>query len=146
MRMLAALIAIGACSASAGSAPDPAWTRAWASADCAPWDGAATSVYMSDAPEDSVAAYPLLRISVYHSIGSVTGARWNIGGSGEDGAAGVLCAPGSTCTSATGGWVEFEGASQDGALRGRYQLTMPDGRRLRGSFAAPVKQTTVLCG
>ncbi len=146
MRMLAALVAIGACSASAGSAPDPGWKRAWASADCAPWDGAAASVYMSDAPEDSVSAYPMLRISVYHHIASVAGARWAIGGSGPDGAAGVLCAPGSNCTSATGGWVEFERATPDGALHGRCQLTMPDGRRLHGSFVAPVRRTAVLCG
>jgi hypothetical protein len=146
MRVLAMILAIGACTASAGSAPDTEWKRAWATADCAPWDGAATSVYMSDGPEDSLAAYPFLRISVYHDLSSVAGARWAIGGSGQDGASGVLCAPGSTCASATGGWVEFDGAPAGGPLRGRYQLTMPDGHRLTGSFSAPVRQTAVMCG
>jgi hypothetical protein len=101
---------------------------------------------MTDAPEDSVAAYPLLRISVYHDMGSVTGARWPIGKSVPDGAAGVLCAPGTNCASATGGWVEFEGTTADGSLRGRYQLTMPDRSELAGSFLAPVQHTRVMCG
>lgn len=146
MRVLALIIAIGGCTASAGSVPGTEWKRAWVTADCAPWDGAATSVYMTDAPEDSVTAYPLLRISVYHELGSVTGARWSIGESREDGAAGVLCGPGTDCTSATGGWVEFVRTTRAGALAGRYEFTMPDGRRLAGSFVAPVRQTRVMCG
>jgi hypothetical protein len=133
MRALALIVAIGGSVASASSAPGIEWKRAWAAADCAPWDGAAASVYMTDAPEDSVAAYPLLRISVYHALGSVSGARWSIGESKPDGAAGVLCGPGTNCTSATGGWVEFEGAAAGGPLRGRYELTMA---RAAGSPAA----------
>lgn len=146
MRALALIIGIGGCAASAGSTPDTEWKRAWAAADCAPWDGAATSVFMTDAPEDSVAAYPLLRISVYHDMGSVIGARWSIGEPGPDGAAGVLCPPGANCASATGGWVEFETSTADGTLRGRYELTMPDGHRLAGAFVAPVQHTRVMCG
>jgi hypothetical protein len=146
MRSLALILVIAGCTASAGSTPDSQWKRAWAAADCAPWDGAATSVFMTDAPEDSVAAYPLFRISVYHDMGSVTGARWRIGESVPDGATGVLCAPGANCASATGGWVEFESTTADGSLRGHYELTMPDGGRLAGSFLAPVRHTRVMCG
>ncbi len=146
MKALLLIVVIGACTASAGSAPSTEWQRAWATADCAPWDGAATSIYMTDAPEDSLAAYPVLRISVYHDLRSVSGSRWVIGESTPDGAAGVLCGPGTSCTSATGGWVEFEGATAGGPLRGRYELRMPDGRRMAGGFAAPVHQTAVMCG
>ncbi len=146
MKALALIVVLGACTMSSGDTLGTTWKRAWASADCAPWDGLAASVFMTDAPEDSVAAYPLLRISVYHPLGSVGGKRWSIGESGPDGAAGVLCAPGTNCTSATGGWVEFQPATEAGPLRGRYLLTMPDGRPLTGSFSAPVRQRTMMCG
>ena len=146
MKLVALILAVGACSASAGSAPETEWSRAWATSDCAPWDGAATSVFMTDAPGDSTTGYPLLRISVYHAIGSISGARWQVGESRADAAAGVLCPAQGTCIGATAGWVDFDAATEAGPLRGRYQLTMPDGSRLIGHFDAPVKQTVVLCG
>lgn len=146
MKRLALMILLGACSASAGSAPGTEWTRAWASADCAPWDGMATSVFMTDAPEDSTPPYPLLRISVYHDLESVSGARWIVGESKPDAAAGVMCPAQGACIGAIGGWVYFERTAGTGVLRGSYELTMPDGSRLTGSFVAPVKDTRALCG
>jgi hypothetical protein len=146
MRPLALIILLGGCSTSGGSAPGPEWARAWAAADCAPWDGAATSIIMTDAAEDSAMPYPQLRISVYHDLQSVGGARWQVGELRPDGGAGVYCSADDACTAATGGWVDVDAATAGGALRGRYQLTMPDGRRFSGSFVAPVRQTTMLCG
>ncbi len=140
------MVVLGACSASADSPQGTEWSRAWASADCAPWDGTATSVFMTDAPEDSSTPYPMLRISVYHSLQTVSGARWQIGESRADGAAGVMCPAQGTCTGATAGWIDFERGGEAGPLRGHYELTMPDGSKLTGSFVAPVKNTRVLCG
>jgi hypothetical protein len=146
MRALAAIVILGACSAPVSSAPATEWTRAWAVADCAPWDGSATSIIMTDAPDDSPPPFPQLRISVYHDLQSVAGARWPVGASAPDGGAGVYCPAGGACVSATGGWVDFEPAADGGTLRGRYELTMPDGRRWNGSFVAPVRQMKVMCG
>lgn len=146
MKTTLAFLLLAACAGPQDTTPESRWTQVHASADCAPWDGAATSIFLSGTAEDSAAAYPLLRLTVYHDLGSVSDARWAVGGTGADAAAPVLCPAEGTCAQAKSGWVEFAPRAGDGALVGRYDVTFADGQRLRGQFRAPVVATHPLCG
>lgn len=148
MRRVILLLSLLACdSGPAGEGPAETWRFAVARADCAPWDGAAASVYLTDTAADSAGpiAAPLLRLSVYHEMAGVRGRRWTLGGSGPDGAVAVYCDAQEACVSASTGWIEFTPGEQ-GPLAGRYDVTFPDGSRRAGRFAAPVQDILVLCG
>jgi hypothetical protein len=144
--LLWAVALTAACAGPQDTTPEMRWARVRASADCAPWDGAATSVFLSGSATDSAAVYPSLRLTVYHDLESVSGARWQVGESGADAAAPVLCPTEGACTAATQGWIEFAPRAGDGALIGRYDVTFPGGQRMRGQFHAPVDPTRALCG
>jgi hypothetical protein len=141
--LLAGLIA---CATTAGSMPGPPWAHAVAVADCAPWDGAATSIHLTDAPVGASETYPSLRITIYHDLLSVDGSKWEIGTSVPDGAQSVLCEQQGDCAVAATGWVDFERRRRNEPLRGQYQVRFADGRRLSGSFTATIKATRVMCG
>ncbi len=145
--MLVLAAALAACATTAGTTPEVRWARAYAVADCAPWDGAAASIFLTDAPEGAPAGHPSLRLTVYHDLQSVAGARWEVGPSEPDAAQAVLCEQeGEACILATEGWVDFERRRGNEPLRGQYEVKLPDGRRLAGSFSAPVRESRALCG
>lgn len=87
MRRVVMVLALLACNGGpAGSGSTESWPHAVAQRDCAPWDGAATSVHLTTEPLVSGGSnpMPMLRLSVYHDIGGVRGARWPLGDSGPD--------------------------------------------------------------
>ena len=148
MRRLALVLTLLACdSGPAGEGPNESWAYAVARPDCAPWDGAATAVYLTDSPADSALSTPtpFLRLGVYHHIGGVRGRRWSLGEDGPDGAVAVFCGAEAACVSATSGWIEFTPGGT-GPLSGQYDVTFPDGRRRAGHFSAPVQEIAALCG
>lgn len=148
MRRLALILTLLACDGGpAGAGPNETWQYAVARADCAPWDGAATSVYLTASPADSTPSTPtpFLRLGVYHHLDGVRGARWPLGENGPDGAVAVFCAAEAACVNAQSGWVEFA-PGQSGPLAGQYDVTFPDGSRRAGHFSAPVQEIAVLCG
>lgn len=149
MRAAALVLALLACDGGpAEVAPTESWPYAVARPDCAPWDGAATSVYLTTAPLDSdpVSPMPSLRLSVYRDLQGVRGARWTLGDSGPDGAAAVFCSGEDACLAATSGWIRFDAGPAAGPLTGAYEVVFPDGVRRAGRFRAPVQEIAALCG
>lgn len=149
MRRIVLILALLACDGGpAGSGATESWPYAVAQRDCAPWDGAATSVHLTNEPLISGGSshIPMLRLSVYHDIGGVRGARWPLGDSGPDGAVAVYCTSEPACESATSGWIQFESGPAAGSLDGRYDVVFPDGVRRAGEFRAPVQEFQALCG
>lgn len=148
MRRLVLILALLACDGGpAGEDSNESWAYAVARPDCAPWDGAATSVYLTAEPADSGFATPTpsLTLGVYHHLDGVRGARWLLGDSGPDAAVAMFCSAESACVSATSGWIEFT-PGRGGPLSGQYNVTFPDGSRRAGHFSAPVQDIAVLCG
>jgi hypothetical protein len=148
MRRVVLVLALLACNGGpAGEGLTESWSHAVAQPDCAPWDGAATSVYLTSAPMDSVTPTPIpyLRLSVYHQLDGVRGRRWPLGGEGPDAALAFYCGVGSECTTARSGWIEFT-PGDTGPLGGRYDVTFPDGSRRTGQFSAPIRELLMLCG
>ena len=147
MRRLVLILTLLACDGPAGEGPNETWRYAVARADCAPWDGAATSVYLTASPADSTHSTPtpFLRLGVYHHLDGVRGSRWPLGENGPDGAVAVFCVAASACVNAASGWIEFA-HRRAGPLTGQYDVTFPDGFRRAGHFSAPVQDIAVLCG
>ena len=142
--LLVSLLSLGGCAAEAGEDPGKVWKYAEARPDCAPWDGAATTVLLSDAVITPDPARPYLRISAWVGLPAQE-IRADVETSGSGGMSAGWCESGDSCTYADRGWVRLRPAG--GKLNGEYQLHLPDGRALAGSFSATViPQPQLLCG
>lgn len=139
------LIALGlsGCAAEAGGAPEREWRYAVAHADCAPWDGAATTIELSDTPSGQPMTMPYLHISVYRGISDHSG-RAVLDGMQSGSLSATMCPAEGACVSGDSGWVDL--APKESTLEGRYRLHLSDGRTITGRFAAPIVSLRVLCG
>jgi hypothetical protein len=141
--MLALALGLGGCAAGAGGTPEREWPFADAHADCAPWDGAATTILLSEAPVSDSLSGPYLSLSVYRSMSEV-GGRTRVDGEQANGMAARLCPGDGPCVPADDGWVDL--TAGDSSIIGRYQLRLTDGRSLAGHFSARIRNRRVLCG
>jgi len=141
--ILALALGLGGCAAGAGGIPEREWPFAEAHADCAPWDGAATTILLSEAPLSDSLSGPYLSISVYRSVTAV-GGRTRVEGAHDNSMAARLCPGDGPCTPADDGWVDL--TAGDSGIIGRYQLRFTDGASLTGSFSARIRNQRVLCG
>lgn len=140
--MLIAL-GLGGCASETGGVPEQEWPYAVAHADCAPWDGAATTIELSNSPNGAPRVGPWLHLSVYRGIGDNAG-RAILDGMQTGSLSATLCVTESDCVSAQSGWVDL--APQGDSLAGQYNLHLSDGRTIAGKFLAPVTSMRVLCG
>lgn len=141
--LLLITLGLGGCSAEAEGLPEQSWRFAQAHADCAPWDGAATTIELSDSPIGQQMTAPWLHISVYRGIGSNAG-RSEIKGMESGGMSATWCTTADDCTSADQGWADL--TPNAGTLDGQYQLHFPDGRAVSGKFTAQVVALRIMCG
>jgi hypothetical protein len=152
LRLTAAVLALGfsgvACT-DGESAPTGmlgGYPYSYAVADCAPWDGAATTIYLTATPVDSSnASYPHLRVSIYHGVAALPGNSFEWPREAQVGNA-VQCVSPGNCEAATSGRVTFGSREGDGSLQGVADLVFPGGATLRGSFRATWREQRVLCG
>jgi hypothetical protein len=142
--LFAGLLSLGACAAEAGEDPGKTWKFAQAHADCAPWDGAATSILLSDSAVAPTVAPPYLRISAWIPLPSAE-VRADVETSGSGGMSASLCDMGERCVNADRGWVRL--TPRDGKIEGHYEIHLADGRMLTGSFTANLAtEPRMLCG
>ena len=148
MRWIILCGTLAAC-ATGGEGPPPVveeWDHAVAMADCAPWDGPATTVYLTKVPYSDEMPTPYLRLALYHGINEVAGQRWAVGAGHEQDGLPSLCPAAGACVNARSGWIAFEDRTAEAPLEGSYDLTFENGQRLAGSFVAPVLERLALCG
>ncbi|MDH4132677.1 MAG: hypothetical protein OEW17_07790 [Gemmatimonadota bacterium] len=148
MRWMILCGTLTAC-ATGGESSSPAageWDHAVAIGECAPWDGAATTVYLTEVPYSDQLPRPYLRLAVYHGINEVAGQRWDVGAGHEQDGLPSLCPAGGACVNARSGWIAFGARSAEDPLEGSYDITFENGQRLAGGFSAPVLERLALCG
>jgi translocator protein len=118
-----------------------------AAADCAPWDGAATSIYLSDSPAGAQLPpeAPYLQLVIYRGGGDLAGRRVTLGHQEDGSGIAVHCRAGGACSTADDGTVEFGPPDASGALTGAYHLVFADGP-VSGVFHAVWSPRTALCG
>jgi hypothetical protein len=148
MRWIILCGTLTACATGGDSSPPVVeeWNHAVAMAECAPWDGAATTVYLTQVPYSDELAKPYLRLALYHGITEVAGQRWEVGVGHERDGMPSLCPAVGECVTARTGWIDFDARSAQDPLVGRYDITLESGRRITGNFVAPVLERLALCG
>lgn len=148
MRSMILCAALTACATGGENSPPvfEEWNHAVAMADCAPWDGPATTVYLTQVPYTDQLTRPFLRLAVYRGVDEVAGQRWDVGVGHERDGLPALCPVMGECVTARSGWIAFEARGAGAPLEGRYDLTLETGKRIAGGFVAPVLERLALCG
>ncbi len=114
-----------------------------AAADCAPWDGAATSIYLSRSADPS--SPPELQLVVYLSVEGLPGRRIELGRQEAGSGIALHCESPSACTTSSAGIVEFSSPAEAGVLAGAYRVEFVDGV-VAGTFRATWSKRVALCG
>ena len=114
-----------------------------AAADCAPWDGAATSIYLSRSADPS--SPPELQLVVYLSGEGLPGRRIELGRQEAGSGIALHCESPSACTTSSAGIVEFSSPAEAGVLAGAYRVEFDDGV-VAGTFRATWSKRVALSG
>jgi hypothetical protein len=114
-----------------------------AAADCAPWDGAATSIYLSSSADPS--APPELQLVVYLGGEGLPGRRVELGRQEAGSGIALRCDSPSSCTTSSAGVIEFALSAEAGVLAGAYRVEF-DERAVAGTFRATWSRRVALCG
>jgi hypothetical protein len=151
-RALLAICFTAACGGNSSEIPDPplGLEASWVTDDCAPWDGAATTIHLAGAvPEDVMSVpYPSVWVSLYYARSELPGRTltWstderNVGGA-------MWCVAEGECQAAHQARVRIHHLSANSvALSGSLYLEFPDHTVFEGGFqAVPVEQPQVMCG
>jgi len=118
-----------------------------AAADCAPWDGSATSIYLSEETdlERLPPAPPYLQLIIYESGARLSMLRVTLGRQEEGSGIAVRCGLGGKCASSSMGTVQFDLLEPGGDLIGSYQVDFAGGV-VAGTFRARWSSRAALCG
>jgi translocator protein len=131
-----------------GVSPTPAGpSQGVAAADCAPWDGAATSLYLADGAGMGALPppAPFLHIALYDSPERLGGTTVTLGRSESGSGAAVWCQTESSCSPASSGTVEIGPFIPGGDVTGTYLISLPDGP-VTATFRATWHSRRALCG
>ncbi len=143
--------AVLVCSGSLEEAPVPhppsGYPMAFAEDECAPWDGAAVAIYLTDKHlEGYTAPYPHLRIAIWRPAAELGGQiiRW----SSEDQSIGVAvrCPEAGKCQRARSVTLQFGSREPNGAIPGYLELEFEESASIRGGFRAEWRDRRVMCG
>jgi len=116
--------------------------------DCAPWDGAAVTLYLSDqaVPGPHSPPRPHVSVALYRPLGSLVGStfRWE----GRDGQQGHVsrCPAQGDCQEASAVWIRLVSLGPDGLLEGEVRLDFGVGDVVEGTFEAVRIPFEPLCG
>jgi hypothetical protein len=129
------------------SDPPDGLNVAWFHDDCAPWDGAATSLYLGRERAKAVfhPDFPYLHVALYsNSLRFRTGERLRFEVPGHQGHA-RYCREEGACSTARAVSMEF--SKIDGnLLEGRIEVLFDGGTPIRGGFRATRMPFQALCG
>ena len=127
-------------------APPGGLAHAAATRGCAPNDGPAVTIYLSQTPMDSSApSAPYLQINVWQPLASLGGRTWSVGSGSSEGTATFVAASTSPERAPTG-TVTVLSVSADNHVEGTVDVLFPKAGRVHGGFQAIWKPQTFLCG
>jgi hypothetical protein len=104
---------------------------------CAPNDGPAVTIYLSQTP--------YLQINVWQPLASLGGRPWSVGSGSSEGSA-TFVAVSANPETATTGTVTVHSVSADNHVEGTVDVIFPKSGRIHGGFQAIWKPQTFLCG
>jgi hypothetical protein len=145
---LSLILALGCGGSQSATLPDPpeGFGFAFATPDCAPWDGPAISILLTGSRSDSVDGVSRqLRVAVYKQSDSVVGRRFHWPADPEV-ASGTLCQGSESCEAAASGEIFFRPTGSDTILEGIVLLRFPKSDSLYGGFRAAWRPRRAMCG
>jgi hypothetical protein len=103
----------------------------------APWDGAATQVFLAEAPlKRPLKGAPFVVLQVYKPISTLSGQRFVLEGTDKRLGGAMWAGADGTRQSLPWAAVSFEEVAEGAPVEGSYEVQMPDGSRARGRFRA----------
>ena len=148
---IALILVLAACAPGRGIPIDP--RPAFAHASCAPWDGGAVRIVLSQETDTlRVLRGPPaagLELGAYTGIANAVGHEFRVdaeGRSGDGRTGGAVRCERGECVSANSGVIRLEARRADSILIGSYAVGFPDGTRQQGRFAARWLAARPLCG
>jgi hypothetical protein len=146
---LLALLAAGGCGTPA--APSESYPHAYATPDCAPWDGAAVTFLFTPEPLAAGASSPParhVRVSVFRPLASLPGLDVELDATenGQPVAQASACDAPGACDPIRSGTLHVESVEADGSVTGSVDLPLGRGERLAGAFDAEWRGRDPACG
>jgi hypothetical protein len=144
--LASALVSCGSGSALApGANPPGGFAYAYASPDCAPWDGRAVEILLTTKPAaEPEKERPQLRLAIYPREIEVAGRTYRWPAEPEM-ASGGRCA-GDSCQPALAGEIRLQAPRSDSALEGTLMLQFGPNDVVTGRFRAVWRPRRILCG
>jgi hypothetical protein len=114
---------------------------------CAPWDGAAITVFLTEQPTaEPFPPAPYSAISVYRSLAEVLGRRFELTEATGSLGAGQVCPSTGACYPARGVAISFQGLNPDSTVGLTYRLEASPGQVTGGRVRARLSALRRLCG
>jgi hypothetical protein len=126
--------------------PANEYSYAFATPDCAPWDGPAVVLYLLDSKSDAVPPVTRhVRVAIWKSLTELPRHTFRWPASPQPGAA-ARCSSGDSCEDVTEGQVAFGAVDPDKSLAGEVDLRFANGDRVRKAFKASWQPRRIGCG
>ena len=132
-----------ACEAPSERVPPPYATLVQT---CAPWDGPAVALFLTDQPAVGYPPPPYHAIMVYRGVSEVLGHRFDVGTETQNLGSAQVCLVNTECRQAGSAAITFGGMGADSTVQVTYRLDLgPDGS-LKGKALARLHPAPALCG
>lgn len=127
--------------------PNTFYKYAYAMRGCAPWDGAAVQIYLSDEPltEKGQIQKPLLSIFIYKDISEISEKIFKLGQDFNIGTA-SLCPKEGKCQLIKSGTVIIKSVSPDKNIQGEYEIEFEGNIKKIGKFQTSWMKEMIPCG
>jgi len=141
------LVPAASCGGRDGPVESLRLEHAYLQRTCAPWDGPATTLFLSNGDAvGGVVPQPYLMISVYESVSRAAGERYRITPRSGDIGAALACAGESECEALSEAVVQFGPLDERAPARVMLRLTHADGHTEGGEVVASWLEPADLCG
>jgi hypothetical protein len=95
---------------------------------CAPWDGPAVALFLTEQPAvDSYPAPPYREITLYHRLPQLLGRRFEVGPDTPNLGSGQSCPAAGDCAPVPSATIAFGGLNPDGTIGVIYRLEVAGG-------------------
>ncbi|HEY9384057.1 MAG TPA: hypothetical protein VIP80_11155 [Gemmatimonadales bacterium] len=114
---------------------------------CAPWDGPAVSLFLTDSPGASTYPAPPYRaITIYRDLNEVLGERFEVTATTPQVGIAQDCASAGRCAPVLGAAVQFGGLGADSTILVTYRFQRAAGRVQSGIVKARLYPQARMCG
>lgn len=114
---------------------------------CAPWDGAAIALFLTDRPPaEAYPPAPYVSVTVYRSLPEILGRRFEITPESSRIGSGQVCPATGPCRVAARATVSFAGLNRDSTVGVTYRIELGPKEVISGRIRARLNPERPMCG